>query len=91
MYDDSSQYTWLTACNEMLGKDVGNMNISWSAHFAETQDKVRPPAKTALLPLFRENAHSLAMIKHGMNVAIKTTTHLNPLQTPVLTLDQRYR
>ena len=70
----------LIRCNEILTEDVRNINISWSAHFAEIQVK-------ALLTLFRENAHSLAMIKHSMTIAIKTTTHLNPHRTPVLTLD----
>ena len=40
------------------------------------------------MPLFYENAHSLAMVKHGMEVIIKATEHLNPGQIPVLTVDQ---
>ncbi len=74
--------------NQLLDKDVQDENISWSAHFASLQGPARPPAVTALLPLFRDNAHSVAMIKHGMNLLRDATNHLNEGQTPVLTVDQ---
>ncbi len=42
-------------------------NISLSAYFADLQISVpKPPAIIALLPLFRDNAHSSA--KHGMDI-----------------------
>lgn len=37
--------------------------------------------------MFTENAHSLAMIAHSMKVIKAAVQHLNPLQTPVITLD----
>jgi len=40
------------------------------------------------LPLFYENAHSVAMIKHAMIVAKNAIEHLNPGQIPVITMDQ---
>ena len=40
------------------------------------------------MPLFRDNAHSVAMVKHGMDVIMKATEHVNPGQIPVLTLYQ---
>ena len=43
---------------------------------------------TSLLPLFLESAHTVAMIKHSMNVVRNAVEHLNPGQTPVVTLDQ---
>ena len=49
---------------------------------------MRPPAITALLPLFRDNAHSLAIIKHGMDVLKYATEYLNEGQIPVLEVDQ---
>ena len=65
------------------------MNISWSAYFANLQASVpRPPAITALFPLFRGNAHSPAMVKHGMDIIKQVTKHINPVQIPVLTVDQ---
>ena len=49
---------------------------------------VRPKAKIALLPLFSENANSVAMIKHAMTITKEATEHLNPGQIPVITMDQ---
>ena len=65
------------------------MNISWSAYFANQQDKVpKPPAIVTMLPLFRDSAHSPAMVKHGMRVIQQITNHVNPGQIPVMTVDQ---
>ena len=59
-------------------------NISWSAHFANLQEaSPHPPAITGILPLLRENAQTLSMVKHGMNIIQKA-----PGQVPVLTVDQ---
>ena len=64
-------------------------NISWSAHYANLQENVpKPPAIITLLPLFRDGAHSPAMIKHGMNLIRQITFQVNPEQIPVLTVDQ---
>ena len=38
--------------------------------------------------MFLENAHSVAMILHSMNVIKSAVQHINPGQTPVITLDQ---
>ena len=43
---------------------------------------------SALLPLFQENAHSVAMIQHVMNIVKQAVDNLNPGQIPVLALDQ---
>ena len=43
---------------------------------------------TALLPLYLDSAHTVAMIKHSMDVVRKAVGHLNPGQTPVVTFDQ---
>ena len=63
--------------------------VSWSAYHANIQTTVIPPAAiNALLPLFLENAHSVATIKHSMDI-VKTSVHyLNPGQIPVLAADQ---
>jgi len=42
----------------------------------------------SLLPLFLENAHTVAMIRHSMDVVKNAVEHLNPGQTPVVTFDQ---
>ena len=62
--------------------------ISWSAYHAALQQVEKSAAITALLPLFTDNAHSVAMIKHSMTLVQATIQHLNPGQTPVLTADQ---
>ena len=88
---DEMQISWLRKVNQLLQKEQFNKddNISWSAHFAHLQYSVpRPPAISGLMPLFRDNAHSVAIVKHGMDVIMKATGHVNPGQIPVLTLDQ---
>ena len=65
-----------------------NDDIPWSAHHAALQDKVtKPTAVVELLHLFKDNAHSVAMMKHGMDILKKATQHLNPGQVPVVTVD----
>jgi len=63
----------------------GTDNISWSAHFASSQNATHPPAITVFLLLFRDNAQTLAMVKHGMNVIQQATEHVRPAQVPVIT------
>ena len=63
--------------------------ISWAAYHAQSQStSVRPKARIALLPMFSENANSVAMIKHAMTITKEATEHLNPGQIPVITMDQ---
>ena len=38
--------------------------------------------------MFTENAHSLAMIAHAINVIRSAVKHLNPSQIPVVAVDQ---
>ena len=54
------------------------------------QDKpsTHTPAIISLLPMFLENAHSVAMILHSMNVIKSAVQYINPVQTPVITLEQ---
>ena len=87
---DDSQQTWLSKVDRIISKEVViHKNISWSAHFASLQDPaLRPPAITALLPLFRDNAHSVTMMRHGMKLVKAATEHVNPGQTQVIVVDQ---
>jgi hypothetical protein len=41
-----------------------------------------------LLPLFHEEAKSVAMMKHGMNIIKQATDKLNPGQIPIVAADQ---
>ena len=62
--------------------------ISWSAYHAALQQPVKPAAIIALLPLFIDSAHSIAIIKHSMTIVQAAIRRINPGQTPVLTVDQ---
>ena len=88
---DDSHQRWLAELHRALendGPDASD-NISWSAYNAsvETNRIILPPV-TALLPVFRDTAHTPAMIKHGVDVIRDATLHLNPGQVPVMTVDQ---
>ena len=62
--------------------------ICWSAYHAHTQQAVIPPAAlNTLLPLFLDNAHSVAIIKHSMDVINAAVRHLNPAQVTVIAAD----
>ena len=64
--------------------------ISWSAYHAHIQQAVIPPAAlNSLLPLFLDNAYSVAMIKHSTEVINAAVQHLNPGQVTVIAADQR--
>lgn len=76
-------------CDTGVHKTISsNENLSWAAYNANLRSKVAYPAITALLPLFREAAHSSAMIKHGMKSVKCAVKLLNSDQIPVITFDQ---
>ena len=85
------EYTWLENITELCKKTelCENETASWAAFHASKQENV-PSVKTnlSLLPFFREKSNSVAMISHIMNNNAAITQHLNPGQTPILTLDQ---
>ena len=81
------QNQWLLKVQELLKKsDVGRENISWSAHFASLQNSTQLPEITALMPLYWDYAHSLAMVKNAMDVIRKTTHNVNEDTIPVITI-----
>ena len=68
-----------------------NENLSWAAYHAScNQDEARDCSKSlnCLLPLFYEDAKSVAMIRHGMNIVKNAVDILNPGQVPIITADQ---
>ena len=72
--------------NDDLVKDA---YVTWAAYHAQSQPtSACRKAKIALLPLFYENANSVAMIKHAMTITKEATEHLNPGQIPVIAMDQ---
>ena len=63
--------------------------ITWAAfHACRQPTTAHIPAVISLLPMFYENAHSIAMILHAMNMIKAAVNHVNPSQIPVITLDQ---
>ncbi|CAG2215782.1 unnamed protein product [Mytilus edulis] len=71
------EFKWLkhVAENSSVRATVGT-NISWSAyHAAVLPDGNKLPAVSALLPLFHEQAKSVAMIRHSLNI-IQTSKDL---------------
>lgn len=88
---DSEQKQWLEEVSSLLnsGQIHTKLNISWSAYFADKMPSTpRPPAVTGMLPLFRDTAHSPAMVLHAMNVIKSAIQYSNPRQIPVLTVGQ---
>ncbi len=70
---------WLNKVSDLIQKEETDVkdNLSWSAHFARLQKAVScSPAITGLLPLFRDSAHSVSMVTHGMNLIQRATEHV---------------
>lgn len=81
------EYCWLEEVFHT--EDVSDaVTITWSAHHA-TQKRSHPfeVSISAMMPLWRDQAHSVAMIKHAMAKVRDTVAFLNPGQTPFLTAD----
>eukprot|EP00745_Piridium_sociabile_P026549 TRINITY_DN4240_c0_g1_i3.p1 TRINITY_DN4240_c0_g1~~TRINITY_DN4240_c0_g1_i3.p1 ORF type:complete len:1496 (-),score=398.92 TRINITY_DN4240_c0_g1_i3:837-5324(-) len=82
------EYNWLEEVflTETVGDEV---SITWAAHHA-AQKRGLPfeVSITSLLPLLRDQAHSVATIKHAMKKIQETVAFLNPGQIPVIVADQ---
>ena len=82
---------WLDNTRQVLNeKELTNEDIvSWAAYRASKSSlSSHQPALISLLPMFTENAHSLTMIAHAINVIRSAVKHLNPSQIPVVAVDQ---
>jgi len=70
----------------------GDETISWAANHASLQPPNAIPESsvtlTSLLPLFYDQAKSVAMIRHSMDVVKQAVEILNPGQVPIITVDQ---
>ena len=86
------EYQWLDNASEVIeNKRTGDdsLDTSWFAFHASRQTPgIRATCSTILLPLFQESAHTVAMIKHSLDVISKAVEHLNPGQSLVVTFDQ---
>ena len=82
---------WLENTRQVLTeKELSKEDtVSWAAYRASKPSlSSHQPALISLLPMFTENAHSLAMIAHAISVISAAVKHLNPSQIPVFTVDQ---
>lgn len=71
---------------EELKNKESNCDLSW-ANNTETSTTYKLD-NTAMLPLFKEQAHSPAMIKHSLSVIQKAVELLNQNQVPIVAFDQ---
>ena len=83
------EYAWLSKVKTALEQSTMDGWIAWSAYHADMHQAVIPPtAINALLPLFLDNANSVAMIRHSMDIIKAAVQHLNPGQMPIVAADQ---
>lgn len=83
--DHKNEYKWLD--KQMLLMEGGDLAVgdfvSWAAYHASVQvQHSKPPTTIALMPLFREVAHSFATIIHCMKTNQEATQLLNPVKNP---------
>ena len=85
-------HRWLEEVREIMLHNTfeGDEALSWAAYHASCQpsDKDNRQGITSLLPLFYDEAKSVAMIRHSMDVVKQALEILNPAQVPVVTFDQ---
>jgi hypothetical protein len=84
---------WLQLTVESVATNAWPENVSWAAYHASQSLAAEMwsnanPASISLLPVFRDSAHSLAMIKHGMECISKAVRKLHGSQTLVIAFDQ---
>ena len=81
------EYEWLQKISITQFHDP--VNITWSSHYA---DKKRGPAFqtciSVLMSLLRDQAHSVATVRHVLDKIRDAVRLLNPRQVPVITADQ---
>ena len=85
------EYEWLEEVRASTKSDLyhGEKPITWSGYHASFQTELSfTPAITSLFPLFPDEAKSVAMIRHAMNVIKTAIQFLNPGQIPVIAVDQ---
>ena len=84
-----TEFEWLQKVSITDTVNTDRIDISWSAHHASM--KRSPSFKvtiTSLLPLLREQAHSVATICHCLYKIKEAVSHLNPGQVPIVAADQ---
>ena len=86
-------HSWLKHLMQILDTDSlhGNETVSWAAYHAIHQAETLEDGDlvlSSLLPLFHEQAKSVMMIRHSMDVVKTAVEIINPGQVLVMTCDQ---
>ena len=89
---ETFSYRWLEHLRQTIGGGEtlqGNEMISWAAYHANSQASTLPQnsselAISSLLPLYREDSKSVAMIRHAMDVVKAAVDVVNPGQVPII-------
>ena len=84
----TTEYKWLDNVRERLNQEISKdtLDMSWAAfHASQSANRSLQLGESSLLPLFQEQAHSEAMIRHAIDVVSQAVRFLNPEQVPVLT------
>ena len=91
------EYEWLrTVEREITDKEPQDVygtrcSVTWSGYHSDKRKSdvsCVVTGSSSLLPLFSEEAKSVAVLRHSMNVVKKSIDFLNPGQIPVITVDQ---
>ena len=87
----NKEFMWLQDVRRVFsdGDTAQASALGWAAYHAVAlvDIPVAPKSISQMLTLFKEQAHTPAMIKHVMKFSIRLTERMNPGQTPVLVLD----
>ena len=90
----AEEFNWLQNVNSLIQAESleNKTRFSWAAfHCSEGLRQkaiAASSAVSALLPLFPDEAKSVAMIKHSLNVIKASVEYINPGQIPVIAFDQ---
>ena len=79
---------WLSHVVEAM-QNGGSIPLSWSAYSAKYATNVNIiKSISSMLPLFKEDSHSVTLMIHAFKLIKKVTDFLYPGQTPVMIFDQ---
>ena len=84
------EYNWLSHVEKHHADDISaESTLSWAAcHASRVPDPDILPSVNAMLPFFVEEASSPSTRRHCLEVVKSAVHHLNPGQTPVISVDQ---
>ena len=79
---------WLNHVVEAM-QNGGSIPLSWSAYSGKYATNVNIiKSISSMLPLFKEDSHSVTLMIHAFKLIKKVIDFLNPGQTPVMIIDQ---